>query len=433
LPIKLYEKLKNNFMKNKLLFGILFLTTFVNAQLILRSPFGVTMDKVQFTGTDNGFAIAYSEPDGSLPQGVLKKSIDGGISWTSFPITFSPTFSIFPSINTVSVRDKFQMITQNIGYLIGVLNTDAVLQNVILKTMDGGLSWIGYPLPANTVTGGIDSMFFTDLTTGYIGSNNEIYKTTNSGATWNLIYTATGGQIETIFFINQNIGFASSTARVFKTTDAGVTWNSISIPSGTRPTDMKFVSNSTGYFATSNGRIYCTTDTGDSWNLVYSENNAPLKAISIINNKIFIVGNYNSIVPSCNAFIVKSTDGINWNKECFSVTSNTVSSSNSIFFVTETKGFLGITNGVYEYNTTLNTYYFENNDFDIYPNPSNGIFTIKTNDTKNLTWKVYNNLGQKVSKGNSSNIDLTSFSSGLYLLELNADGIQKQTKKIIKK
>jgi uncharacterized membrane protein len=130
---------------------------------------------------------------------------------------------------------------------------------------------------------------------------------------------------------------------------------------------------------------------------------------------------------------VKSTDGINWNKECFSVTSNTVSSSNSIFFVTETKGFLGITNGVYEYNTTLNTYYFENNDFDIYPNPSNGIFTIKTNDTKNLTWKVYNNLGQKVSKGNSSNIDLTSFSSGLYLLELNADGIQKQTKKIIKK
>ncbi len=46
---------------------------------------------------------------------------------------------------------------------------------------------------------------------------------------------------------------------------------------------------------------------------------------------------------------------------------------------------------------------------------------------------MYNNLGQKVSKGNSSNIDLTSFSSGLYLLELNADGIQKQTKKIIKK
>jgi hypothetical protein len=95
--------------------------------------------------------------------------------------------------------------------------------------------------------------------------------------------------------------------------------------------------------------------------------------------------------------------------------------------------FIAGFNGLYKYNTTLNTDEFENANFVIYPNPSNGIFTIKTNDTKNLSWKVYNNLGQTVSNGSSFNIDLSSLASGMYLLELDGSGIQKQIKKIVKK
>ena len=61
---------------------------------------------------------------------------------------------------------------------------------------------------------------------------------------------------------------------------------------------------------------------------------------------------------------------------------------------------------------------FQNNTFTVYPNPSsNGIFTLKNNDSKK--WEVYDVRGVKVLSGNGKTIDVSNFSNGMYIIKLN--------------
>ena len=68
-----------------------------------------------------------------------------------------------------------------------------------------------------------------------------------------------------------------------------------------------------------------------------------------------------------------------------------------------------------------------NGNLSIYPNPTNGIFTIEMNDVEKdiYTIKITNVLGQKVFATSSlvigiykENIDLSAFQKGVYLIEI---------------
>ncbi len=77
------------------------------------------------------------------------------------------------------------------------------------------------------------------------------------------------------------------------------------------------------------------------------------------------------------------------------------------------------------------------NGLTIYPNPSNGIFTVNWTENTTLTLEVFDILGKSILKnidsrdgGNSHQLDLRQFSSGLYLLKINTADKQI-TKKLI--
>lgn len=68
-------------------------------------------------------------------------------------------------------------------------------------------------------------------------------------------------------------------------------------------------------------------------------------------------------------------------------------------------------------------------DIKIYPNPARDFFQI-TNFSKlnNPSVKVYNILGNELystSKGSPSTIDVSNFTNGVYLLNINSDGLSK--------
>ncbi len=338
-------------MKFGSLLAFLFLATFGQAQsLTLRTFFGATHQAVQFTSPQKGFAIAYADTLGALPQGVLRKTIDGGVTWKTVPITFSPTLPNFPGVNTIEVRNHLQMFNENVGYCAGELNTLLGSQGMVLKTNNGGTSWTGTPIPKTDLP--IRCIYFTNETTGYVATE-DVYKTTNSGATWSKVLTPGGSLIQTIYFINETTGFACAPNKLFKTTDAGLNWETIDLPSGVRPSSMKFISNTTGFFTTeTNGRIYGTTDGGATWNLLYSELNTRLSSIFVVNN-VIVVGGYSTISTTCNTFLVKSDNGVNWKKECFNFEFPKPRYVYSTYFLSEEKGFLGVDGGLYEYSTKL--------------------------------------------------------------------------------
>lgn len=84
--------------------------------------------------------------------------------------------------------------------------------------------------------------------------------------------------------------------------------------------------------------------------------------------------------------------------------------------------------------TTLSSENFENNEIAVYPNPSNGIFTIDAKEA--VTVEVYDMIGKKVFNSKvalgSSNLDLSNHANGIYLLMVTNQNGSATTYKLIK-
>jgi hypothetical protein len=62
----------------------------------------------------------------------------------------------------------------------------------------------------------------------------------------------------------------------------------------------------------------------------------------------------------------------------------------------------------------------------VYPNPSNGIFTIENNNQEDINFSIRNVLGQitfrgKINSTSNSKVDLSHLNSGIYTIEYDVE------------
>jgi hypothetical protein len=90
--------------------------------------------------------------------------------------------------------------------------------------------------------------------------------------------------------------------------------------------------------------------------------------------------------------------------------------------------FSSIDTSTFRVGESLGINSFTDNNLKIFPNPSNGIFTIKTS-LENSTYQIYNLIGQYVKSGsiiNGSNlIDLRNSIDGVYFMTIQAENGEK--------
>jgi len=240
--------------------------------------------------------------------GIIRKTTDGGETWMD------------QSSGTTEILRKIIMIDEYTGYISGH-------SGVILKTTDSGQNWFdvgdsyygrsggelsyyggmdnfgsdfvfiaGENLTyAKTVNGGLNWEY--GIITGVLGEFDiygvdvintnliyitgsfhgasvtpKIYKTTNGGMSWNLVYNSPdfGAGMNDIKFINQNTGFAcSSSGSIVQTTNGGTNWSY----QGTGGFDLRqfqFISTNTGFTCGGSGNITYTTNGGTNWTTVNS-------------------------------------------------------------------------------------------------------------------------------------------------------------------
>ena len=202
------------------------------------------------------------------------------------------------SKNTYEVKDcnnfgNLKFFDENTGY---ASNTLYPVRDVIFKTVNGGQNWIAIPGPSTDL--GSYTFYFKDVNTIYALTNEYLYKSTNSGTTWNFVniidslnqYPSCG-----LFFNDDLNGYISFGQKLAKTTDGGITWTYLNyIPQFTALNSYFFDQNkffiASGYpdGYTSPSKLLKTDNGGLNWTIMIDLNNYDG---SMINNLKFINNN----------------------------------------------------------------------------------------------------------------------------------------------
>ncbi|MCZ6701415.1 MAG: T9SS type A sorting domain-containing protein [Ignavibacteria bacterium] len=151
---------------------------------------------------------------------------------------------------------------------------------VIFKTTDGSVTWDRFNLSPVSFYGPTpNSIAFANKDTGYcVTDSGYIYKTTNSGADWNIVYTDLV-DLHNIFFLNKNDGWIvgadglGGSGVLLSTSDGGGSWNRSVFQGLKNFRTIEFLDNSTGIIGGGwPAKIYKTTDAGNTWFTLFEPN-----------------------------------------------------------------------------------------------------------------------------------------------------------------
>jgi photosystem II stability/assembly factor-like uncharacterized protein len=257
-----------------------------------------TLTSVFFTDENNGYVAG-----SYLGNGFILKTIDGGANWNK--LTSRVCNSLY------FTDDSTGYSVESISYISnGVVN----YSGIISKTIDGGLTWD--PLKLEVID--LNSVFFTDINTGYaVGSKSYhnskggisydgiILKTIDGGLTWDPVCLA-GGNFSSIHFPDANTGYVIDYSGMFKTADGGATWTNLllydySINTYYYLNSLYFTNANTGYAVGRSGTIIKTIDGGITWTKLSSRTTNDLFSIFFPDaNTGYAVGGRGTILKTTN-------------------------------------------------------------------------------------------------------------------------------------
>lgn len=210
----------------------------------------------------SGCSFGSSDSSGTSTAGSIWKSGDGGKTWevknkTSEKINLSAVDVLSMAVNPYDAKN----------ILVGTM------KDGILATSDGGESWTLLNFQSEKVYGlDIDNMDGRIVyASGVWQKRGKIFKSSDSGNTWQEIYTApSAGPLVislTLDKKNSNIVYATtSDNQVMKSTDAGGSWKNIyQAPSPVLRVVIDSVNDNLIYFNLLTGGLFRSSDGGSSF------------------------------------------------------------------------------------------------------------------------------------------------------------------------
>ena len=268
------------------------------------------LQDVYFMDSQNGIVVGNG--------GLMLKTSDGGKTWEKVEIDMSPPGAGQrpgaggggppPGFGRGGPAPLYNIyfIDENVGYITGGRGT-------ILKTEDGGKTWARKMARSDTPgrggrRGGIRANLMgiqmISETTGFIaGSENTILKTTDGGETWvgsseRARVGETRNNLENIWFVSPTTGWViGSFGTLLHTADGGENWEKRDPGFDNNLFGIYFLDENTGWICGQEGLILHTTDGGATWNQQKAESFDDLHDIIFVDAMVgWAVGGYNSIL-----------------------------------------------------------------------------------------------------------------------------------------
>lgn len=271
---------------------------------------GTMLQDVHFTDAQNGFVVGQG--------GLILVTSDGGATWTKMDVDMSPPGARqrpgggggppggFGRGGSPALYNIY-FVDANVGFITGGRGT-------ILKTEDGGKTWARKmarsaaaqgqnerprPLRANLM-----GAQMLNAEVGFIaGSENTILKTTDGGETWvgssqRARVGETRNNLENIWFVSPTHGWiVGSFGTLLHTTDGGETWEKRNAGFDNNLFGIHFLDANTGWLCGQEGLVLHTADGGKTWVQQATGSEDDLHDIVFVDAMVgWAVGAYNSIL-----------------------------------------------------------------------------------------------------------------------------------------
>lgn len=301
--------------------------------------FSLSLKSVFFQSPTTGFAVDF--------WGQILKSVDAGSSWSI----------VYTNITNASRMFKITGSPNNSFYV-------ACTDGLIYKSTNGGSSVSFQSRTASKEY--LFSVSFADTNKAVaVGSNGNILKIENSGALITAISSSITTDLNSVHFPVKDTGYATGLGKIYKTTDGGGTWNLLYNTVSYNFSSVNFLNSKYGFVVGHGGIILKTTDGGINWVQSVSNTTLSLSAVQIIDqNTSFIVGGLNAFSMPDSCLILKTVNaGGNWQIQ----KKNNQGILNSLFFTSADTGY---TCG--KYGTIYHT--FDSGlTWQAHPNVANGV------------------------------------------------------------
>ena len=169
-----------------------------------------------------------------------------------------------------------QMINEKVGFIVGS-------ENAILKTTDGGETWIGKSerVRVGETRNNLENILFVSPKTGWIiGSFGTLLHTNDSGETWEKRDAGFDNNLFGIHFYDEKTGWiCGQEGLILHTNDGGKTWKQQETDSIDNLLDVFFVDNMVGWAVGDYNAVLHTTDGGKTWNATKAGGTGTLKGV----------------------------------------------------------------------------------------------------------------------------------------------------------
>lgn len=393
------------------------------AQTWTQIPSGTTKDLKTISFPSNNVGYIGGQ------DSIMLKTTDGGQTWS--PINFTGV-TFFP--NGSSIVD-LKFVSELVGYMVVGPYTGTY------KTVDGGLTWT----EINTLYACFNSsLYFFDENNGFLGgagcfSGEIINKLSGTWSETNLnpLFIQQNGIITGFDFFDTNLGIASSSGDYFfKTSNGGNVWDTI--PNGLEPEDSMtsvLFLNADTILATNTSSnigfgVNVSFDGGLTWQP--ESNSATFFYPNMFathktdNGKVFVAGQQSQdIFGTYPGLIYESNSSIqNWSFESVDQGIRDMDSyGDSVVFAVGKNGYIIVNQDLSQLG---NKKIEEEIQFEIFPNPNHGEFTIRIGENQIDQIEITNLIGNKIyaSSNFSTNnlIQLQNASAGVYFVTLKTKG-----------